>query len=64
MFWFFSEPKAAAGGGEHAAAATEHAASAGHHTPPIVEFVTAHRDVYRYTHDQTVRLMNAGYTAP
>ncbi|MFA5941824.1 MAG: alkyl sulfatase dimerization domain-containing protein [Sinimarinibacterium sp.] len=30
----------------------------------IAEFVTKHRDVYRYTHDQTVRLMNAGYTAP
>jgi alkyl sulfatase BDS1-like metallo-beta-lactamase superfamily hydrolase len=30
----------------------------------IVEFITAHRDVYRYTHDQTVRLINAGYTAP
>lgn len=30
----------------------------------IAEFITKHRDVYRYTHDQTVRLMNAGYTAP
>ncbi|MEQ1439756.1 alkyl sulfatase dimerization domain-containing protein [Fontimonas sp. SYSU GA230001] len=30
----------------------------------IREFITKHRDVYRYTHDQTVRLMNAGYTAP
>ena len=29
----------------------------------IVEFVTAQRDVYRYTHDQTVRLINAGLTA-
>ena len=29
----------------------------------IADFITAHRDVYRYTHDQTVRLINAGYTA-
>ncbi len=28
----------------------------------IAEFITKHRDVYRYMHDQTVRLMNAGYT--
>jgi alkyl sulfatase BDS1-like metallo-beta-lactamase superfamily hydrolase len=28
----------------------------------IAEFITKHRDVYKYTHDQTVRLMNAGYT--
>ena len=28
----------------------------------IVQLVTAHRDVYKYTHDQTVRLINAGYT--
>ncbi len=28
----------------------------------IQEFITKHRDVYKYTHDQTVRLMNAGYT--
>ncbi len=28
----------------------------------INEFVTMHRDVYKYTHDQTVRLANAGYT--
>ncbi|HPC09266.1 MAG TPA: alkyl sulfatase dimerization domain-containing protein [Smithella sp.] len=28
----------------------------------ISEFITKHRDVYRYTHDQTVRLFNAGYT--
>lgn len=28
----------------------------------IVQLLTAHRDVYRYTHDQTVRLINAGYT--
>lgn len=30
----------------------------------IVDLLKAHRDVYKYTHDQTVRLMNAGYTAP
>ncbi len=29
----------------------------------IVEFITKHRDVYKYTHDQTVHLINAGYTA-
>ena len=28
----------------------------------IAAFITAHRDVYKYTHDQTVRLINAGYT--
>jgi alkyl sulfatase BDS1-like metallo-beta-lactamase superfamily hydrolase len=28
----------------------------------IIEFITKHRDVYKYTHDQTVRLANAGYT--
>ncbi|MQR00473.1 alkyl/aryl-sulfatase [Glaciimonas soli] len=28
----------------------------------IAEFITKHRDVYQYTHDQTVRLINAGYT--
>ena len=28
----------------------------------IVEFITKHRDVYKYTHDQTVRLINAGFT--
>ncbi len=28
----------------------------------IQEFVTKQRDVYKYTHDQTVRLINAGYT--
>lgn len=27
----------------------------------IQEFITKHRDVYKYTHDQTVRLINAGY---
>ncbi len=39
-----------------------------HHHPiwgrtHIAEFITRHRDVYKYTHDQTVRLINAGYTA-
>jgi alkyl sulfatase BDS1-like metallo-beta-lactamase superfamily hydrolase len=38
-----------------------------HHWPiwgnaRIQEFITKHRDVYQYTHDQTVRLINAGYT--
>jgi len=28
----------------------------------IAEFITKHRDVYKYTHDQTVRLINAGMT--
>jgi len=28
----------------------------------IASFITAHRDVYKYTHDQTVRLINAGLT--
>lgn len=28
----------------------------------IAEFITKHRDVYKYTHDQSVRLINAGYT--
>lgn len=28
----------------------------------IADFITKHRDVYKYTHDQTVRLMNAGLT--
>ncbi|MGQ0708349.1 MAG: alkyl/aryl-sulfatase [Rhodoferax sp.] len=27
------------------------------------EFITKHRDVYKYTHDQTVRLINLGYSA-
>jgi alkyl sulfatase BDS1-like metallo-beta-lactamase superfamily hydrolase len=29
----------------------------------IARHVTAQRDMYKYTHDQTVRLINAGYTA-
>lgn len=28
----------------------------------IQKHITMHRDVYKYTHDQTVRLINAGYT--
>ncbi len=28
----------------------------------IRKFVTMHRDVYKFTHDQTVRLINAGFT--
>jgi len=28
----------------------------------IAAFITKHRDVYKYTHDQAVRLMNAGMT--
>lgn len=28
----------------------------------IAAFITKHRDVYKYTHDQTVRLLNAGMT--
>jgi alkyl sulfatase BDS1-like metallo-beta-lactamase superfamily hydrolase len=28
----------------------------------IARVIAAHRDVYKYTHDQTVRLINAGYT--
>lgn len=40
-----------------------------HHWPiwgqsDIQSFLTAQRDVYRYLHDQTVRLMNEGLTAP
>ncbi len=31
-------------------------------TARIAEFISKHRDVYRYMHDQTVRLMNAGHT--
>jgi alkyl sulfatase BDS1-like metallo-beta-lactamase superfamily hydrolase len=28
----------------------------------VTDFITKHRDVYKYTHDQTVRLINAGHT--
>ena len=40
----------------------------GQHTWPIwghdriAALMKAHRDVYKYTHDQTVRMINAGYT--
>jgi alkyl sulfatase BDS1-like metallo-beta-lactamase superfamily hydrolase len=39
----------------------------GHHWPTwgrerVVEMLRAHRDLYRYLHDQTLRLMNRGYT--
>ncbi len=40
----------------------------GQHNQPIWgqarirEFITVHRDIYKYTHDQTVRLINQGYT--
>lgn len=33
-------------------------------TANIQQFLTAQRDVYRFLHDQTVRGMNAGFTAP
>ena len=32
--------------------------------PRIREFIVKQRDAYRYIHDQTVRLMNAGLTGP
>ncbi|HRJ69641.1 MAG TPA: alkyl sulfatase dimerization domain-containing protein, partial [Beijerinckiaceae bacterium] len=40
-----------------------------HHWPVwgrerIRDFIVKQRDIYRYIHDQTVRLMNAGLTAP
>ena len=54
--------------------ALDHAADAEvffaqHHWPvwgnrEIREFITKQRDVYRYLHDQTVRMINAGLTAP
>ena len=28
----------------------------------VRDFIASHRDAYKYLHDQTVRLMNAGYT--
>lgn len=30
----------------------------------VAEFMANHRDAYKYLHDQTVRLMNKGHTAP
>ncbi|MFZ3033270.1 MAG: alkyl sulfatase dimerization domain-containing protein, partial [Parvibaculum sp.] len=32
-------------------------------TQEIIDFLTNHRDAYKFLHDQTVRLMNAGFTA-
>ena len=32
-------------------------------TQEIVDFLTNHRDAYKFLHDQTVRLMNAGFTS-
>jgi alkyl sulfatase BDS1-like metallo-beta-lactamase superfamily hydrolase len=42
---------------------------ASHHWPTwgtanIIEFLTLQRDLYAYLHDQTLRLMNQGYTGP
>lgn len=39
-----------------------------HHWPvwgnqEISEFITLHRDVYKFLHDQTLKMMNQGYTA-
>ncbi|HEY4943411.1 MAG TPA: alkyl sulfatase dimerization domain-containing protein [Rhizomicrobium sp.] len=33
-------------------------------TDEIVAFLTSHRDAYKFLHDQTVRLMNTGFTGP
>jgi len=33
-------------------------------TAVIGEFLSKHRDAYKYLHDQSVRLMNLGYTGP
>ncbi|HLK23612.1 MAG TPA: alkyl sulfatase dimerization domain-containing protein [Caulobacteraceae bacterium] len=33
-------------------------------TDEIVAFLTSHRNAYKFLHDQTVRLLNAGLTAP
>ncbi|CCH78280.1 Alkyl/aryl-sulfatase BDS1 [Nostocoides japonicum T1-X7] len=40
-----------------------------HHWPTwgndrVVEFIATHRDLYAYLHDQTLRMLNAGYTGP
>lgn len=32
-------------------------------TSEVAEFMASHRDAYKYLHDQSVRLMNKGYTA-
>ncbi|MFC9552884.1 alkyl/aryl-sulfatase [Rhodococcus sp. NPDC056960] len=42
---------------------------ASHHWPTwgaerVVEFLTSQRDLYAYVHDQTLRLMNKGFTGP
>lgn len=42
---------------------------ASHHWPTwgaanVVRFLTVQRDLYAYVHDQTVRMMNQGYTGP
>ena len=42
---------------------------ASHHWPTwgtanIIEFLTTQRDLYAYLHDQTLRLLNQGYTGP
>jgi alkyl sulfatase BDS1-like metallo-beta-lactamase superfamily hydrolase len=42
---------------------------ASHHWPTwgtenIIEFLTIQRDLYAYLHDQTLRLLNRGYTGP
>src|SRR5690606_36346856 len=39
-----------------------------HHWPVwgnsrVVEYMRVQRDLYKYVHDQTIRLMNKGYTA-
>lgn len=33
-----------------------------HWGPPALEYLAKHRDAYKFLHDQTVRLMNKGYT--
>ena len=33
-------------------------------TPNIIEFLSVQRDLYAYLHDQTLRLLNQGYTGP
>jgi alkyl sulfatase BDS1-like metallo-beta-lactamase superfamily hydrolase len=42
---------------------------ASHHWPTwgtanIIEFLSVQRDLYAYLHDQTLRLLNQGYTGP
>ncbi|HEX4434407.1 MAG TPA: alkyl sulfatase dimerization domain-containing protein [Acidimicrobiales bacterium] len=50
-------------------AADADVAFASHHWPTwsrdrIVTYLSAQRDLYAYLHDQTLRLLNAGYTGP